>query len=269
MLHLAGSTLEFPSNRINDSFNPVDWFPNEHPTMPDVVAKGRRPDVRACSLCHGPMGQGRSENAAVNGLPVDYFIQQMKDFAAGNRKSSDTRKTNTNAMGVMGKAMTDEEIKAAAEYYASIPFKAFVVVKESTTAPKTRIANGLFLALEGNETEPLGDRIIEVAADAELTEGYRDPRSGYIAYVPVGSLKHGEALARSGQCALCHGSDLKGIGPVPSIAGRSPSYMMRQLYDMQVGNRKGQWTPMMKQAVASLSQNDMRDLVAYIASRTP
>ena len=73
MLHLEGSTLKFPSNRINSGYDPVDWFPNDHPKMPDVVAKGRAPDIRACALCHGPIGQGRSENAAVNGLPVEYF----------------------------------------------------------------------------------------------------------------------------------------------------------------------------------------------------
>jgi len=215
------------------------------------------------------MGQGRSENAAVNGLPVEYFIQQMKDFAAGNRKTSDTRKTNTNAMAMIAKAMTDDELKASAEYYASVPFKAFVTVKESTTAPKTRINNGLFLALEGNETEPLGDRIIEVPADAEKTEGYRDPHSTYIAYVPVGSLKKGAALAKAGQCTLCHGADLNGIGPVPAIAGRTASYMMRQMYDMQQGNRKGLWTGLMKPVVASLSQDDLMYLAAYVASVKP
>jgi cytochrome c553 len=269
MLHLEGSTLEFPANRVNDGFNPVDWFPDQHPQMPEVVAHGRRPDIRACALCHGPVGQGRSENAGVNGLPVEYFIQQLRDFAAGNRKSTDTRKANTNAMALIGKTMTEDELKAAAEYYAAVPFKFLVTVKESATAPKTRINNGLFLALEGSETEPLGDRIIEVPVNAELTEGYRDPRSGYIAYVPVGSLKKGEALAKTGQCALCHGADLKGIGPVPPIAGHSPSYMMRQMYDMQQGNRKGLWTGLMKPVVAPLSQNDMLDLVAYAASRTP
>ena len=269
MLHLEGSTLEFPSNRINSGYDPVDWFPNDHAKMPDVVAKGRAPDIRACALCHGPVGQGRSENAAVNGLPVEYFIQQMRDFAANNRKTSDTRKTNTGAMAVIGRAMTEEELKAAAEYYASVPFKAFVTVKESATVPKTRTNNGLFLALEGNETEPLGDRIIEMPASAEAVETYRDPRATFIAYVPVGSLKKGEALAKAGQCTLCHGADLRGIGPVPAIAGRTASYMMRQMYDMQQGNRKGLWTGLMKPVVASLSQDQMLYLSAYVASLKP
>jgi len=269
MLHLDGSTLEFTRTQVNDGFGPADWFPNEHPTMPEIVAKGRRPDIRACGLCHYPSGQGRAENAGVDGFPVEYFIQQLKDFAAGNRKSADTRKQNTGAMASIAKAMTPEEMQASAEYYAALPFKQWIKVQESTTAPKTRINVGLFLALDGTETEPLGDRIIEVPLSAEMTETYRNPRSPFIAYVPLGAVKKGEALAKSANCAICHGADLKGIGPVPTIAGRSPSYMMRQMYDMQQGTRKGMWTGLMKPVVANMSQDDLLDLAAYVASRTP
>jgi len=269
MLHLDGSTLEFTRAQVSDGFAPADWFPGDHPAMPEIVAKGRRPDIRACALCHYPNGQGRAENAGVNGFPADYFLQQLKDFAAGNRKSADTRKQNTGAMASIAKAMTEEEMKAAADYYAAIPFKQWIKVQESATAPKTRINVGLFLALDGNETEPLGDRIIEVPVSAEQTETYRNPHSPFIAYVPAGSVKKGEALAKSANCAICHGADLKGIGPVPTIAGRSPSYMMRQMYDMQQGTRKGMWTGLMKPVVANLSQEDLLDLAAYVASRPP
>lgn len=268
-LHLDGSTGQFTRQQVSDGFGPADWFPGDHPAMPEIVAHGRRPDIRACALCHYPNGQGRAENAGVNGFPQEYFIQQLRDFAAGNRKSADSRKQNTGAMASIAKAMTEEEIKAAADYYAAIPFKQWIKVQESTTAPKTRINVGLFLALDGNETEPLGNRIIEVPVSAEQTETYRNPRSGFIAYVPVGAVKKGEALAKAGQCTICHGADLKGIGPVPSIAGRSPSYMMRQMYDMQQGTRKGMWTGLMKPVVAPLSQDDMLNIVAYIASRNP
>jgi cytochrome c553 len=269
VLHLDGSTGAFTRTQTNDGYGPADWFPNEHPPMPDIVAKGRRPEIRACALCHYPSGQGRAENASVDALPVEYFLQQLKDFADGNRKSADTRKQNSAAMAAIAKAMTDDERKAAAEYYTQIPFKPWIKVQESTTAPKTRINVGLFIALDGNETEPLGDRIIEVPVSGEMTETYRNPHSGFIAYVPVGSVKKGEALAKAGQCTLCHGAELKGLGPVPPIAGRSPSYMMRQMYDMQAGTRKGLWTPLMKPVVAPLSQENMLDLVAYVASRTP
>jgi cytochrome c553 len=140
--------------------------------------------------------------------------------------------------------------------------------------PKTRIAGGLFIPLEGNEKEPIGPRIIEVPQDTERSETFRDPRSGFLAYVPVGSIKKGEALAASAsaktvQCGVCHGADLKGMGPVPGIAGRSPSYLVRQMYDMQAGARKGQWTELMKPVVAKLSEDDMLNIAAYAASLAP
>src|SRR4026208_1505051 len=108
---LPGSTLSFPLATIRDAFGPADWFPGDHPAMTEVVAKGRRPDVRACSLCHYPNGKGRRENAGVSGLPVAYFIQTMADFKSEARKSADTRKGNTNLMIAYAKAMTDEEVR--------------------------------------------------------------------------------------------------------------------------------------------------------------
>jgi len=127
-LHLEGSTGEFTRQQVSDGFGPADWFPGDHPTMPDIVAHGRRPEIRACSLCHYPNGQGRAENAGVNGFPAEYFLEQLKEFADGDRKSSDTRKANTNAMAAIAKATTPEERKAAADYYAAIPFKQWIQV---------------------------------------------------------------------------------------------------------------------------------------------
>jgi cytochrome c553 len=242
--------------------------------MPDVVAHGRRPDVRACSLCHYPNGKGRPENAGVAGLPTVYFIQQMADFRNGNRKSAEPRKANTNTMITIAKGMTEDEIKAAAEYFGSMKWTPWIRVVESSTVPKTRINGGMFLTLEGSEKEPLGQRIVETPENAEGTEVLRDARSGFIAYVPVGSIKKGEALVTKGagkttQCGVCHGADLKGLGPVPGIAGRSPSYLVRQLYDMQQGARKGIWSDLMKPVVAKLTEDDLVSIAAYTSSRTP
>jgi cytochrome c553 len=125
----------------------------------------------------------------------------------------------------------------------------------------------MFLALEGGEKEPLGQRIIEMPENTEATEVLRDPRSGFIAHVPPGSIKKGQALTAN--CGMCHGADLKGLGPVPGIAGRSPSYLVRQMYDMQQGARKGLWTDLMKNVVAKLSEEDMLNIAAYTASLTP
>jgi len=122
--------------------------------------------------------------------------------------------------------------------------------------------------------EPIGNRIIEVPENLERTE-LRDDASGFIAYAPVGSMKRGEALVMTGgagkttACSVCHGADLKGLGPVPSIAGRSPSQMARQLWDMQHGARNGPWTQLMKPVVAKLSEEDLVAISAYLASVRP
>jgi cytochrome c553 len=239
--------------------------------MPEIVAHGRKPDVRACALCHYPNGKGRPENAPITGYPAAYFIQQMADFKNGNRKSAEPRKANTNVMIAIAKAMTDDEIKAAAEYFGSMKWTPWIKVVETSAVPKTRLAGGMFLALEGGEKEPLGQRIIEMPENTEATEVLRDPRSGFIAHVPPGSIKKGQALVTSAtaNCGMCHGADLKGLGPVPGIAGRSPSYLVRQIYDMQQGARKGMWADLMKPVVAKLSEEDMLDIAAYTASLAP
>jgi cytochrome c553 len=264
---LPGSTSTFTRQQISDGFGPADWFPGDHPTMPDIVAHGKRPDVRACGLCHYPNGKGRQENAGVSGLPVSYFVQTMNDFKSGLRKSAEPRKTNTNLMIAYAKAMTPEEIRQAAEYFGAMPWTPWIKVVETATVPKMTSRGGIWIPAEGSEKEPIGTRVIETPENPERTEVLRDPRSGFIAYAPVGSLKKGEAVARTGECAVCHGADLKGLGPVPGIAGRSPSYIARQLYDMQSGARHGEWADLMKPVVASLTNDDLVNLSAYVASR--
>src|SRR5438552_5871819 len=276
MHKLPGSQFSFMLNQIRDQYGPADWFPGDHPQMPDVVAHGKRDQmVAACSLCHYPNGKGRPENAGVSGLPYSYFVQTMMDFKNDKRKSADTRKANTNRMISFAKAMTDDEIKQAATYFSSMKWTPWIRVVEAGTVPKTRIAGGMFLVLEGAEAgkEPIGQRIIETPEKTEDTEQLRNSHSGFVAYVPPGSLKKGEALVTNGgggkttQCGVCHGANLEGLGPVPGIAGRSPSYLVRQLYDMQQGARTGVWAELMKPVVAKLSADDMLSVAAYVAAR--
>jgi cytochrome c553 len=273
-MSLAGSDRRFTMTEIRDGFGPADWFPGDHPSMPEIVARGRRPDVRACALCHYPNGKGRPENAGISGLPDAYFVQTMADFKNDLRKSADARKANTNIMITIAKAMTDEEVQAAARYFGSMKWTPWVKVVEASAVPRTRIAGGLFLKLPGSETEPIGNRIIEVPEDTERTEVLRDPRAGFVAYAPPGSLARGAALVNDGggrtiACRHCHGENLNGLGPVPGIAGRSPSYTVRQLYDFKSGVRKGTWADLMKPVVANLAEADMLAIAAYAASRVP
>src|SRR6185436_15424302 len=244
---LPGSEGSFTVAQIRDGYGPADWYPGDHPAMPEIVARGRRDaQVNACSLCHYPNGKGRPENAGVSGLPYSYFVETMMDFKNDMRKSADTRKGNTNRMIAFAKAMSDEEIKAAATYFSSMKWTPWIRVVETDTVPKTRIAGGMFVVLEGAQAgkEPIGQRIIEAPENGEETENLRNPHSGFVAYVPPGSIKKGETLVTNGAgkttaCAVCHGANLDGLGPVPGLAGRSPSYIVRQLHDMQVGARKG------------------------------
>ena len=270
---IPGATTQYSRAQIASRFGPADWFPAEHPQMPGVVAHGKQPDVWACGLCHYPNGKGRAENAGVSGLSTEYFIHTMNDFKVGNRKSADPRKNNTNLMHQFAQNMTDDEIKAAAEYFGAMKWTPWIKVVEAKMVPKTKPSNGLFI-VEGTETEPLGNRIVETPVNGEATEVLRDPHSPFVAYVPFGSVKKGEALVvkgggRTTACGTCHGADLKGIGPVPPLAGRSPSYLMRQMFDMQQGFRKGSWTDLMKPVVEHLTTDDMMNIAAYAASRMP
>jgi cytochrome c553 len=173
----------------------------------------------------------------------------------------------------IAKAATDAEVQAAAEYFSKLQLKPWIRVVETATVPTTRIAGGMFIPLEDGMKEPIGNRIIEVPENLERTE-LRDDASGFIAYAPVGSIKKGETLVTAGggrtiACNICHGADLKGLGPVPGIAGRSPSQMARQLWDMQHGARNGVWTPLMKPVVAKLTEEDLVSISAYLASLKP
>ena len=269
---VPGSTASFTVVQTRDAFNPPDWHPDSHPPMPESVARGRRPQMRACGFCHLMSGQGRPENAAVAGLPAAYIVQQMSDFKNGLRRSAEPRMGPPNAMIQDAKAANDEEVRAAAAYFASVPFKKWIRVVESAEAPKTRIAGSMHVPT-GDGMEPLGQRIIEVPEDLARTE-LRDGSSGFVAYVPAGSIKKGQALVagnggKAVACGTCHGSDLKGLGPVPPLAGRSPTYTVRQLFDFQQGVRRGAWSPLMKAAVEKLTIDDLIAIAAYMSSLEP
>ncbi len=271
---VPGSQFSFTRQQISNGYGPADWFPEDHPVMPEVVAHGKNPQQRACALCHLPTGQGRPENAPVQGLPYDYIIQQLTDFRNDLRHSAEPRKENTSEMISIAKSLSDEEMKEAATYFSSMKWRPYIRVVETDTIPRMRLQGNIFYRMDGDETEPLGNRIIESPEDTEQAQ-LRNPRSGYIAYVPPGSVKRGEAIARTGDnnrttaCTICHGTDLRGVGPIPPLAGRSPSYLARQLYDMKFGTRNGPMAALMKPVVAALTDEDIVNVVAYVTSLEP
>ncbi len=284
---IPGSRAAFSLLQIRDAQHVVDWFPEDHPPMPDVIDHGpaRLGALRrGCAQCHLPNGKGRPENAQPAGLAAAYIVRQIQDFRGGLRYSADPRKPNTNTMIELARAMSAAELRAAADYFSSLRFTPWVRVVETDLVPKTRIDGNLFLPVEQGRTEPIAGRIIEVPEDQEQSETYRNPHSGFVAYVPVGSVAKGRDLVTTGgmrvsgdhivpgkttACVTCHGSDLRGVGDVPPLAGRSPSYTVRQLWDFQQGTRRGELSALMRMVVANLTDEDLVDIAAYIATCPP
>jgi cytochrome c553 len=272
--HVPDSVATYTITQERDLFFAPDWHPDDHPAMPDIVAHGRSPEVRACGSCHRTEGTGGPENASLAGLPAAYIIQQMADYKSGMRKFAGPPRSPVMLMTAIAKAASDEEVQAAAAYFSTLRPRPVIKVVETDTVPATQIARVFYMIVKDGGTEPIGRRIVEVPVDVAQFE-HRDPRSQFMAYVPTGSIAKGEALAKAGgqgltiPCATCHGADLKGVGPVPEIAGRSPSYLVRQMYDFQQHARQGSAAALMAPVVEKLSQDDMISLAAYISSLEP
>jgi cytochrome c553 len=270
-LHVPGSRATFTEAQVNNVFFVMDWFPGSHPTMPDIVARGRKPSVLACGYCHLADGAGRPENAMLAGLPADYIIAQVADMKSGARRGAwhgtDVNVVPSARMAAVASAATSDEIAQAAHYFAALRPRQRGRVVEATDIPKTTIGRGLYLPAGGG-TEPLGQRLIEVPEDVSRHERH-DPYVTYIAYVPRGSIARGHTLAAT-VCMACHGDDLRGLAPtVPPLAGRSPSYILRQLLAFKTGARASGTAAPMRAFVANLSLDDMIAAAAYAGTLTP
>jgi cytochrome c553 len=265
---VPGSSKSYTQAQVDDMWNPPDWFPNDHAPMPEVVAHGRGEDVRACASCHLASGMGHPESSQVAGLPIGYTLQQIADFASGARKDRFW-------MNRFSGAITEEDARAAAEYFAALKPLDWIDVIEAAEVPRSYFGEGrMRFRLPNGGTEPIGNRIIELPKDEELVTA-RHPYSGFVAYVPPGSIAKGRDLATTGgmgktlQCSICHGEDLTGLGDVPRIAGLSPVYAVRQLHDFQTGERGGTSAALMQAPVAKLTEEDIVALAAYLASLDP
>lgn len=266
VVRVAGSSKELEASAIAGNANPPDWFPDEHPAPPRSV-KGPMPN--ACGSCHLMSGQGHPESADIAGMPAEYIIRQMAYFKSGARKEEAR-------MGPIARAVADEDVRQAAEYFAAIKPAPFVKVIEAATPPKTYVsadARHRRIMPDGG-TEPIGRRIVQVPEDP-MQVTVRNPHSGFIAYVPPGSIKKGEALVKTGgggktiQCAICHGDALTGLGELPRLAGLQPVYIARQLIQMQNGTSAGANAALMKKVVAKLTEDDIIAISAYLGSLPP
>jgi len=265
---VPGSSKSYTQGQIDDPMNPPDWFPDEHPPMPRVVAHGNGTTVRACISCHLSTGHGHPENSRLPGATAAYLGRQIADFRSGARAGVATTMIN------IAKGMTEDEIRAASEYFAGLKVMRWTTVAETEIVPKTYYRGHRRLPLAAGGSESIGNRITE-EPQAPARHPLRDPHSGNISYVPVGSIARGEALVATGgagktiTCAICHGPALRGIGDVPGIGGQSPLTVARQLYYMQTGERNGAMAALMKAVVEKLSVDDILAISAYVASRDP
>ena len=222
-------------------------------------------------------GMGHPESATLAGLPVAYMMRQMEDFKNGLRKDPKIHEQTLRAarMNLIAAGLPAEDTRKAIEFFAALKPIPWYKVEEAQTVPKSWVNAGrMRLPLASGGTEPLGNRIITLPQDAARVEA-RDPHSGFIAYVPPGSLKKGEALVKDGgagktvACALCHGEGLKGLGDIPRIAGIHPIYIVRQLFNFQTGATTSSAGAQMKKVTEKLSEDDMIAIAAYTASLNP
>jgi len=264
---VPGSAKTYTQAQIEDLSNPPDWFPEEHPPAPQIVQHGHG-DALACGACHLMSGVGHPESADMTGFTAEYIRRQMVDFKSGVRKEP-------NRMNTIASALSDEEIRQSSEWFAKLKPYAWTKVVEATMIPKTFVGQGrMRFAQPGGGMEALGSRIITLPQDqSRVTK--RDPHSGFIAYVPQGSIKKGEAFVKTGgsgksvACAICHGDSLQGLGNVPRIAGLHPIYIVRQLHQFKDGTRNGGDAPLMKKPVSQMTDDDMIAIAAYIGSQNP
>ena len=265
LLHIPGSSTHgYTRAQILSLFVAPDWWPQDHPTMPQIVAHGRG-KAWPCARCHLPTGLGRPEDAATAGLPLAYILEQIKAFRDGERASPIMHEELSH--------VSDADVKRAAGYFSSLRFTPWTRVIETASVPKTHMEYYGLAPTQGAGDEAIGNRIIIVPANPKLT-WLGDTRSGYIAYVPPGSIERGATIAAKGEgaapaCESCHGPNLRGAGDIPPLAGRMPTYIVHQLLNFQDGKRRGPATLPMQKEVSKLTLNDMIDVAAYAASRKP
>ena len=265
-IRIPGSTRTYTRADIENLSAPPDWFPEENVPKPDIILRGRAA-VLACGACHLMSGLGHPESADLTGLRASYIIQQLVDFKSGARK-------DMSRMNGIAAAMTDEEMKQSAEWFAARKPAPWNRVVETATVPKTYIGPGrMRYPHPDRTTEPTGNRIITLPEDPARARN-RDPKSGFIANVPIGSKARGETLVKTGggktiACTICHGDDLRGLADIPRLAGVHSIYIARQLYLFRNGERNGLGAQLMKKPVAQLTDEDIINISAYLGSLAP
>ena len=228
-----------------------------------------------CALCHLPNGAAHVESASLAGLPADYIVRQFTGFRSGERHINVGGPRAERLLTALKSSYTDEQVREAASYFSSLTPRASMSVREAKWVPKSVVDPDSLMrtALLDHGTELLGNRIVELP-DSESGLRNRDAHSGFTAYVPRGSLAAGKRLVTAANdrilaCTACHGRTLNGVGGIPPLAGRPPTYLVRQLWDYQSGERRGGLAAPMQAVAARLRVDEMLAIAAYLASLPP
>lgn len=269
VLHVTGSTVSYTQAQM-DSIDDADWFPQDHPPAPHIVTKGRKP-ARPCAECHLISGTGAPATASLEGLPKAYILEQVAAFRAGERGMGGP--ATTHDMVDEARALTATDLHQAASYFSRTQFVPRVHVVETGSVPKTHWKYFVRIPDQDGAHEPIDQRIIETPANFE-DYALSDNRVDYVAYVPPGSIGRGAVIAAKGAsaaqpCESCHGAKLQGVGDIPYLAGRSPTYIARELILFREGKRTNPGAAPMVQEVSHLTLTDMIDVAAYAASIKP
>lgn len=228
--------------------------------MPAAV--GGTGNVPACGFCHLPGGEGRVENASLAGLPAPYINAQFAAFADGTRSGAVPGWLPAALMTTVAHRVAPADVAAAAAYFAASRFSPRVRVVEAATITAMR-AHDFISSPPGQGSEAIGGRIVETPDDLAAFEKC-DPRVRYTAYVPPGSIPAGAAIVARLGGAGCHGTGMKQWG-----AGRSPTYIFRQLLAFRTSVRHDAGAAPMTAVAAQLSTGDMIAVAAYWGSLKP
>ncbi|MGH8190238.1 MAG: c-type cytochrome [Rhodanobacteraceae bacterium] len=266
-LHVAGSPVTYTQAQL-DGMDDADWFPQDHPPAPHIVKLGRKP-ARPCAECHTISGTGVPATADLDSLPKAYILEQIAAFRAGERGMGGP--ATAHDMVDEARALTSSDEKQAIDYFSATKFFPRVHVVETATVPKTHWKSFVLKPDKSGAREPIGERIIETPVDFN-DYSLSDGRVGYVAYVPPGSIEAGAKIAAHGvgaapACESCHGARLQGVGDIPYLAGRSPTYIARELILFRLGKRTNSGAVPMRTEVSHLTLKDMIDVAAYAGSR--
>ena len=242
-------------------------FPTRHGTAPSIVQHGKGAAL-ACGACHLMSGHGHQESADLAGLSAEYIIRTMADFKSGTR-------IDPARMNAIAKGMSDEEVRQAAEYFASLkPGRLDQGCRDRDGSQELRERERPAApAVAGRRHGAAGRSHHRTSAGCGQSH---QPRSAFrIRRLCSGGQRRegrgvGEDTAASNKtiaCAICHGDSLEGLGDVPRIAGLHPAYVARQLYAFQTGTNHSVSSALMKKVVANLTADDILAISAYAAAQ--